>query len=84
LACRPRTLQAAQRIAAEHAVLADECIEAAADIPDVAARLVNAPSGPSGGTEPAARKHMAPSKSHLGWDKAKSVSQSIRHIPPAG
>jgi hypothetical protein len=39
----PRTLEAAQHIAAEHVVLADECIEAFRDIPNTAARLVNAP-----------------------------------------
>jgi hypothetical protein len=39
----PRTLQAAQRIAAEQVVLADECIQAMGDIPNIAARLVNAP-----------------------------------------
>jgi hypothetical protein len=39
----PRTLDAAQYIAAEHVVLADECIEAFRDIPNIAARLVNAP-----------------------------------------
>lgn len=39
----PRTLEAAQRIAAEQAVLADECIGAARGIPEIAARLVNAP-----------------------------------------
>ena len=39
----PRTLQAAQRIAAEHVVLADECIEAMSDIPGIADRLVDAP-----------------------------------------
>jgi hypothetical protein len=39
----PRTLSAAQRIAAEHVVLADECLEGFRDIPNLAARLVNAP-----------------------------------------
>jgi Domain of unknown function (DUF4253) len=39
----PRTLQQAQHIAAEQVVLADECIDAARDVPDIAARLVNAP-----------------------------------------
>ena len=45
----PRTLAAAQRIAAEHVVLADECIDGFREIPDIAARLVISPSGPSGG-----------------------------------
>lgn len=39
----PRTLEAAQRIAAEHVVLADECIQAHRDILHIAAGLVNAP-----------------------------------------
>jgi Domain of unknown function (DUF4253) len=39
----PRTLEAAQRIAAEQVVLADECIESFRDVPNIAARLVNAP-----------------------------------------
>jgi Domain of unknown function (DUF4253) len=39
----PRTLHAAQRIAAEQVVLADECIEATKDILNIAVRLVNAP-----------------------------------------
>jgi len=39
----PRTLKAAQRIAAEHVVLADDCIAGMRDIPSIAARLVNAP-----------------------------------------
>lgn len=39
----PRTLQAAQRIAAEQVVLADECAGGARGIPGVAGRLVNAP-----------------------------------------
>jgi hypothetical protein len=39
----PRTLEAAQRIAAEQAVLADDCIDGARDVPDIAARLLNAP-----------------------------------------
>ena len=39
----PRTLAAAQRLAAEQVVLADDCIDGARDVPDIAARLVNAP-----------------------------------------
>jgi len=39
----PRTLPAAQRIAAEHVVLADEGLEGFWDIPNLAPRLVNAP-----------------------------------------
>ena len=39
----PRTLEAAQRLAAEQVVLADECIASFRDIPNIAARLVNAP-----------------------------------------
>jgi hypothetical protein len=39
----PRTLEAAQRLAAEQVVLADDCIEGARDIPTIAARLVNGP-----------------------------------------
>ncbi len=39
----PRTLQAAQRIAAEQVVLADECAGGARGIPGIAERLVNAP-----------------------------------------
>jgi hypothetical protein len=39
----PRTRAAAQRIAAEHVVLADECIDGCREIPNIAARLVNAP-----------------------------------------
>jgi Domain of unknown function (DUF4253) len=39
----PRTLAAAQRIAAEHVILADDCIDGFREIPNVAARLVNAP-----------------------------------------
>lgn len=39
----PRTLQAAQRIAAEQVVLADECTGGARYIPGIAERLVNAP-----------------------------------------
>jgi Domain of unknown function (DUF4253) len=39
----PRTLEAAQRVAAEQVVIADECIDALSDIPHIAARLVNAP-----------------------------------------
>jgi Domain of unknown function (DUF4253) len=39
----PRTLRAAQRIAAEQAVLADECAGGARDIPGIAERLVDAP-----------------------------------------
>jgi len=40
----PRTLQAAQRIAAEQAVLADECIDGATGISSIAERLVNSPT----------------------------------------
>jgi hypothetical protein len=39
----PRTLAAAQHVAAEQVVLADECIDGMRDIPNVAGRLVNAP-----------------------------------------
>ena len=39
----PRTLKAAQRLAAEQAVLADDCIDGAREIPNLAPRLVNAP-----------------------------------------
>jgi hypothetical protein len=39
----PRTLEAAGRVAAEHVVLADECIGGCRDIPGIAALLVNAP-----------------------------------------
>ena len=39
----PRTLEAAQRIAAEQVVLADECIDAQTYIPHIAARLLNGP-----------------------------------------
>ena len=39
----PRTLEAAQRIAAEQVILADECIDAARDAPGIAARLLNGP-----------------------------------------
>ena len=39
----PPTLEAAQRLAAEQVVLADDCIDGAGDIPNVAARLVNGP-----------------------------------------
>ncbi len=39
----PRTLQAAQRIAAEQVVLADECIEGANSISTIAELLVNSP-----------------------------------------
>jgi hypothetical protein len=39
----PRTLEAAQRLAAEQAVLGGDCLGGARDIPDIAARLVNAP-----------------------------------------
>ena len=39
----PRTLEAAQRLAAEQVVLADECIDGARDVSDIAARLVSAP-----------------------------------------
>ena len=35
----PRTLEAAQRLAAEQVVLADDCIDGARDIPNTAARL---------------------------------------------
>ena len=38
----PRTLETAQRRAAEHVVLAGECTGGARDVPDIAARLVNA------------------------------------------
>ena len=38
----PRTRAAAQRIAAEHVVLADECIDGCREIPNIAARLMNA------------------------------------------
>jgi hypothetical protein len=40
----PRNLQAAQRIAAEQVVLADECAGGARSIPGIAERLVNAPT----------------------------------------
>jgi len=40
----PRTLQAAQRVAAEQVVLADECAGGARSIPGIAERLVNAPT----------------------------------------
>ena len=44
LAERPHhTLEVAQRLAAEQVLLADECIDAARTVPDIAARLVNAP-----------------------------------------
>jgi hypothetical protein len=39
----PRTLEAAQHLAAEQVVLADDCIDGTREIPDIAARLVNAP-----------------------------------------
>ena len=39
----PRTLEAAQRLAAEQVVLADDCIDGAREIPNLAPRLVNAP-----------------------------------------
>jgi hypothetical protein len=39
----PRTRAAGHRIAAEHVVLADECIDECREIPNIAARLVNAP-----------------------------------------
>jgi len=39
----PRTLEAAQRIAAEQVVLADYCIDGARDVPEIAARLLNGP-----------------------------------------
>ena len=39
----PRTLQAAQRIAAEQVVLADDCLGGCRDIPNLAACLVRAP-----------------------------------------
>lgn len=39
----PRTFGAAQRLAAERVVLADDCIDGARDIPGIASRLVNAP-----------------------------------------
>jgi hypothetical protein len=39
----PRTLQAAERIAAEHFALADECTEGSKTIPSIAASLVEAP-----------------------------------------
>jgi hypothetical protein len=39
----PRTLEAAQRIAAEQVFLADDCIDGARDIPDIAARLLSGP-----------------------------------------
>jgi hypothetical protein len=39
----PRTLEAAQRIAAEQVVLADDCIDGARQISNIAARLMNAP-----------------------------------------
>jgi hypothetical protein len=39
----PRTLATAQRIAAEHVILAGDCIDGFREIPNVAARLVNAP-----------------------------------------
>ncbi|MCW2930399.1 MAG: hypothetical protein JWM19_1361 [Actinomycetia bacterium] len=39
----PRTLEAAQRLAAEQVVLGGDCIDGARDIPGIAARLVNGP-----------------------------------------
>jgi hypothetical protein len=39
----PRTLEVAQRLAAEQVVLADDCIDGARTIPHIAARLLNAP-----------------------------------------
>jgi hypothetical protein len=39
----PRTIAAAQRIAAEQIGLADECMEAGQGIAPITARLVNAP-----------------------------------------
>lgn len=39
----PRTLEAAQRLAAEQVVLADDCIDGARDVSGIAARLVSAP-----------------------------------------
>jgi hypothetical protein len=39
----PRTLEAAQRIAAEQALLADDCIDGTRGVPDIATRLVNRP-----------------------------------------
>jgi hypothetical protein len=39
----PRTLEAAQRIAAEQVLVADDCIDGLRDIPHIAARLVNFP-----------------------------------------
>jgi hypothetical protein len=49
----PRTVEAAQRIAAEQVVLGGEGLDGTRDIPSLAARLMNALSGPCGGTEPA-------------------------------
>ena len=40
----PRTLQAAQRIAAEQFALADECADGARTVGGIAGRLVNAPT----------------------------------------
>ena len=39
----PRSLEAAQCLAAEQVVLADDCIDGAREVPNIAARLVNAP-----------------------------------------
>jgi hypothetical protein len=39
----PRTVEAAERVAAEHVMLADECIDGRRDIPGIAARLVKSP-----------------------------------------
>jgi hypothetical protein len=39
----PRTLAAARRLAAGQVVVAEDCIDGARDIPDVAVRLLNGP-----------------------------------------
>lgn len=39
----PRNLQAAERIAAEHFALADECTDGSREIPSIATSLVKAP-----------------------------------------
>src|ERR1700722_3293886 len=39
----PRTLEAAQRVAAEHVFLASDCLDGCRSIPDLAPLLVNAP-----------------------------------------
>ena len=39
----PRTLEGAQRLAAEQVVLGGDCIGGTRDIPGIAARLVNSP-----------------------------------------